>query len=173
MRLDPPLLLREATAADAESIGGVHAEAWQAAHRDLFEPHWLRKLAADRRALWSSLLSARENARNTVLVAVRADRVVAFLRYGPHSESLPAGEIFELYAHPSTWGSGVATSLADRAREMLREARYSRVRLWTMSGANRARHFYESYGFQKGGRTRECDYGDGRPVLELEYVLNI
>ncbi|HEY0450231.1 GNAT family N-acetyltransferase [Actinophytocola sp.] len=170
MRVDLPLLVREATAADAESVGEVHAEAWRVAHRDLFEGHWLSSLVEQRRTMWTGRLTARAHARNTLLVAERGDRVAAFVHFGPHTDGVPDGEIFDLYAHPTVWGRGVARTLMDKAWEMLLDARYRRVRLWTMAGANRARHFYTSFGFVETGRRREHDFGDGRPVLEVEYL---
>lgn len=169
MRVDLPLLVREATAADAESIGEVHAEAFRVAYRDSFEGDWLRTLVEQRRTLWVHRMAGREHHRTTLLVAERGDRVAAFVHFGPHRDGASSAEIFDLYAHPTVWGRGVAATVLDKAMELLREARFRRVRLWTMAGANRARHFYESFGFAETGRTRERDFGDGRPVLEIEY----
>ncbi len=170
MRVDLPLLVREATVADAEAIGEVHAEAWRAGHRDLFEGDWLDRLAAQRRVRWTTEMTDRRFASKTILVAERGHRVAAFVYFGPHTDGHPDGEIFDCYTHPTAWGRGVAPTLMDAAWEQLRETRFRRVRLWTMVGANRARHFYESYGFTETGRRREYDFGDGRPVLQVEYV---
>jgi len=170
MRVESPLLVREATVADADAIGEVHAEAWRAGHRDLFEGDWLNKLAERRRTQWRSLMTDRAFARNTLLVAERGHRVVAFVHCGPHPDGAPDGEIFDFYAHPTVWGRRVAWTLMDAAWETLRESRFRRVRLWTMAGANRARLFYTSYGFEETGRRREHDFGDGRPVLQTEYL---
>ncbi|MCT2586856.1 GNAT family N-acetyltransferase [Actinophytocola gossypii] len=169
MRVGAPVLVREATVADADAVGEVHAEAWRAGHRDVFEGDWLRRLAEQRRTLWSSVMTSREFARNTMLVAERGHRVAAFAYCGPHSDRGPGGEVFDLYAHPTVWGHGVAWTLLDAACESLRDTGFRRVRLWTMAGANRARHFYTSYGFTETPRRREHDFGDGRPVLEVEY----
>jgi ribosomal protein S18 acetylase RimI-like enzyme len=169
MRVDLPVLVREATTADAESIGEVHAEAFRAAHRDLFEADWLHTLVEQRRHMWVHRMVGREHARNTLLVAERGNHVAAFVYFGPHNEGAPDGEILDCYAHPDVWGRRVAATVLDKAWEVLREARFRRVRLWTMAGANRARHFYASFGFTETGRTRERDFGDGRPVLEIEY----
>ncbi|HEY7591958.1 MAG TPA: GNAT family N-acetyltransferase [Actinophytocola sp.] len=170
MRVDLPVLVREATAADAESIGEVHAEAFRVAHRDLFDGDWLRELVERRRTMWVHRMSGREHARNTLLVAERGRDVAAFVYFGPHSDGTSDGEIFDCFAHPDVWGRRVAATVMDKAWELLREARFRRVRLWTMAGANRARHFYESFGFTETGQRRERDFGDGRPVLEVEYV---
>lgn len=173
MRVDLPVLVREATATDAEDVGEVHAEAFRVAHRDLFEADWLRTFVEHRRQLWTRRMVGREHARNTLLVAERGSHVAAFVYFGPHSDRSPDGEVFDCFAHPDVWGRRVAATVMDKAWESLREARYRRVRLWTMAGANRARHFYESFGFTETGRTRERDFGDGRPVLEIEYQRRI
>jgi GNAT superfamily N-acetyltransferase len=170
MRVDLPVLVREATTADAESIGEVHAEAFRVAHRDLFEGAFLRTLVDQRRNMWAHRMVGREHARNTLLVAERGSAVAAFVYFGPHSDGAPDGEIFDCFAHPDVWGRRVAATVMDNAWELLREARFRRVRLWTMAGANRARHFYESFAFAETRRTRERDFGDGRPVLEVEYL---
>lgn len=183
MRVDVPVLLRDATVADAAAIGDVHADAWQAAYRDLFEPHWLDRFVARRRAQWPRRMAAPEFAQATLLVAVRHDRVCAFAYFGPHGLTAepPAvvppirprrgtGEIYGFYAHPSVWGTGVAGALMDGALDVLHDAGYRQVRLWTLAGANRARRFYTRVGFEESGTTRERDFGDRRPVLEVEYV---
>lgn len=167
---DVPVLVREATQNDAEAIGEVHAEAWRVAHRDLIESRWLRGFTDERRERWKSVMASREFVRNTLLVAERGDRLVAFVYFGPVDYGVREGEIFDLYAHPTVWGTGVAWTLMDTTWELLVEARYRRIHLWTLTGANRARHFYESFGFTQTTRTRERDFGDGRPVLEVEYL---
>jgi RimJ/RimL family protein N-acetyltransferase len=169
MRVDLPLLVREATPEDAAAIGTVHAEAWRTAHRDLFEGPWLRDLEAERRNRWTSLMAGPDFARNTLLVAERGDSIVAFVYFGPHVDGTPDAQIFDFYAQPTIWGTGIAGTLLDKAWEMVQEDGFRNVRLWTMAGANRARHFYASFGFEESGRRRERDFGDGRPVLEIEY----
>lgn len=167
---DEPVMVREAVQDDAEAIGEVHAEAWRVAHRDLFDSRWLDRFVDERRERWKSVMASREFVRNTLLVAERGDGVVAFVYFGPLDHGVRESEIFDLYVHPTAWGSGVAWTLTDQAWELLVEARFRRVRLWTITGANRARHFYESFGFTQTGKTRETDFGDGRPVLEVEYL---
>ncbi|HEU5111497.1 MAG TPA: hypothetical protein VFT95_23390, partial [Micromonosporaceae bacterium] len=121
MRVDVPVLLREATKVDAASVGNVHADAWQVAYRDLFEPHWLRRFVAKRRAQWKNRVITPAFDRTTLLVAVRNDEVAAFAYFGPHGWAadppavFPRGrvyagdaEIYGFYAHPTVWGTGVA-----------------------------------------------------------------
>jgi RimJ/RimL family protein N-acetyltransferase len=168
--VDAPLLVREASPDDAAAIGEVHAEAWRVAHRALFDARWLPRLVEQRRQCWAGVMAGEEFARKTLLLAERGHDVVGFVYFGRHRDGTIDAEILDLYAHPSVWGSGVAWTLMEAAWDQLREARFRRVRVWTMAGANRARHFYESFGLTQTGHKREHDFGDGRPVLEVEYL---
>ncbi|ALG07439.1 GNAT family N-acetyltransferase [Kibdelosporangium phytohabitans] len=171
MRLDTLTLVREARTADSASIGEVHAEAWRVAYRDLFESRFLAAQVELRRGQWKDMLAGGD-LPGTVLLAERGHRVAAFSHFGTSAED-GKGEIFACYARPSAWGTGVASTLMQRVQEALAEARHRDIRAWTLSGANRSRHFYRKEGFRESGRRREWDYGDGRPVLELEYVRSI
>jgi GNAT superfamily N-acetyltransferase len=170
MRTDTPTLVREATVADADALGQVHAEAWQTAYRDLFEPDWLAVLTRKRRGLWASMMTAAEFERTTLLVAEHGDQIAAFAHFGPHRDGSADGQIYVVYAHPSVWGRGLAATLMDTVWDRLVDAGYPRVRVWTLAGSNRARAFYRRFGFTETGRTRETDYGDGRPVLDVEHA---
>jgi GNAT superfamily N-acetyltransferase len=186
MRVDVPVLLRDATDSDAAAIGDVHADAWRTAYRDLFERRWLDQFVAKRREQWASRMASDGFDRSSLLVAVRRDRVCAFAYFGPHGQAAERplvrplgrprageGEIYGFYAHPSVWGTGVASTLMDGVLDALTEAGHRKARLWTLAGANRARRFYTRSGFAESGSTRERDFGDGRPVLEVEYVRTI
>lgn len=161
MRVDTLTLVREAHADDRAVIAEVHTEAWRVAYRDLFESSFLAKQLETVRRQWAAAKVA-----GNVLVAERGHRVVAFVHYGP-------GEIYDCYARPTAWGTGVSSTLLNQVLETLAEARARDVRAWTLSGANRARRFYRKLNFRESGRYRERDYGDGRPVMELEYVRSI
>jgi GNAT superfamily N-acetyltransferase len=161
MRLDTLTLVREAHADDRAVIADVHTEALGVAYRDLFESSFLAKRLEIVRRQWATA-----KVTGNVLVAERGHQVVAFAHYG-------RGEIFDCYARPTAWGTGVASTLLNQVLETLAEARDRDVRAWTLSGANRARRFYRKLGFRESGRYREQDHGDGRPVMELEYVRSI
>jgi RimJ/RimL family protein N-acetyltransferase len=172
LRVDTLTLVREAHPDDAAAIGDVHAEAWRVAYRDLFESTFLSRQVESRREQWAELMSE-SRFQGTVLVAERGHRIVAFAHFGPSDEGDRYGEIFACYARPTAWGSGVSSTLLQHVQETLADARHRDVRAWTLSGANRARHFYRKVGFRESGRRREWDYGDGRPVGEREYVRSI
>jgi RimJ/RimL family protein N-acetyltransferase len=168
MRVDTLTLVREAHPEDSDAIGDVHVEAWRVAYSDLFESDFLLQRLQTVREQWTG-----QDFTGNVLVAERGHRIVAFAHFGAAAEDDSKGEIFDCYARPTAWGSGVANTLLSHALEALADSRHRDVRAWTLSGANRARHFYRKAGFRESGRYRERDYGDGRPVMELEYVRSI
>ncbi len=162
MRVDTLTLVREARADDTPAIREVHLEAWRVAYRNLFESGFLTGQLDAVRA---------RDYPGTLLVAERGRRIVAFAHFGTADDG--KGEIYDCYARPTAWGSGAANSLLTHVLETLADTRHRDVRAWTLSGANRARHFYRKAGFRESGRYREHDHGDNRPVMELEYVRSI
>jgi len=170
MRVDSLVLVRDATTQDAAAIADVHAAAWRVAYRDLFEPDFLATVIERAQAKWTKVL-AEGRADQPVLVAERGTRIAAFAHLVPAPR---AGEfeISAFYAHPSAWGSGVSHTLIDGVWAALTEVA-DRASFWTLSGFNRARKFYLRCGFAETGNTREIDYGDRRPVLELEYARDV
>jgi GNAT superfamily N-acetyltransferase len=168
MRVDSLVLVRDATVDDLAAIADVHAAAWQVAYRDLFEPDFLAGLLSRTRGKWTRVFGDPAFAEQSLLVAERGPRIAAFAHLVP-TASAREREISAFYAHPSAWGSGVANALIDGVWDALHGIA-DRASFWTLSGFNRARRFYLRCGFAETGKTREIDYGDGRPVLELEYA---
>ncbi|MET0136433.1 MAG: GNAT family N-acetyltransferase [Kibdelosporangium sp.] len=171
MRLDTLTLVRDARPQDATAIGDVHAEAWRMAYRAIFESRFLDSQADVHRRTWTEKTGT--DLAESVLVAERGHQVVAFAHFGAATEGDGKGEIFACFARPTAWGTGVAGTLIEHVLERLAELRHRDIRSWTLHGANRARHFYRKSGFRDSGRRREWDHGDGRPVLELEYVRSV
>ncbi|WP_175482989.1 GNAT family N-acetyltransferase [Actinokineospora iranica] len=164
--MSAPVLVREATAEDAAAIGEVHAEAWRLAYGDLFENRWLPRFVEERRTKWTAQFA--DLGADSVLVAQRGDGIVAFARFGTHPDNPSDGELRAFYTHPSCWGTGVSETLMHGVWDNCEDIR--RMRLWTLAGSTRARRFYLRIGYTETGLIRERDYGDGRPVLEIEFA---
>jgi hypothetical protein len=43
------------------------------------------------------------------------------------------------------------------------------VHLWTLRDTPQSRRFYVKSGFAETGATRDLDFGDGRPLPQVEY----
>ncbi len=166
-------VVREATAGDAAAIGTVHAEAWRVGYSELFDAEFLDRAVRDRRSRWARQLTELTADGSTILVVEVNGDVVGFVHAGRCGDHGDVGEVFGFYVHPRDWGTGVAQRLFDDVAELLRSVGADRLCLWTHAGAKRARRFYERNGWSATGRTRDHDFGDGRPSPLVEYVSDI
>ncbi|MFB7175409.1 hypothetical protein ACFCYM_31985 [Streptomyces sp. NPDC056254] len=57
----------------------------------------------------------------------------------------------------------------DNRLPSLRGAGFARAHLWTLRDTHQSRRFYTKAGFTESGATRTCDFGDGRPLTQVEY----
>ena len=164
-------IVREATPDDADSIGEAHAEAWRIGYDELF-PRTLLEAAVDvRRRMWVGLVSD-PALGGTLLVAEEAGEVVGFIHFGPASGNDEIGEVYGLYVLPSSWGTGSAQALMDRAVALLAES-FTLAILWTHTEAERARRFYAKSRWTETGDQRQETTWDGVafPAVEYERVL--
>jgi len=123
-------VIRDAVPADAERIGEAHAEAWRLAYEGLFPADELVAAVDIRRRMWVGLVGD-PNLGGELLVVEEAGGVVGFIHFGPASENDEVGEVYGFYVHPSSWGTGDAQALMDRAVTSLAES-FNRAILWTM-----------------------------------------
>ena len=92
-------------------------------------------------------LQASEN--DTVLVAVRSDKVVAWIHLSriPSLESEPFAEIRGFVVTESERGTGVGTELVNAAEIWARERACPRLRVRSNVVRTETRRFYENRGF--------------------------
>ena len=76
-----------------------------------------------------------------------------------------------MYADPSAWSTGVGAALMCAALEHLTAMRFSHVTLWVLEDNERARRFYERWGFRADGARQVIDLG--APVAEVRYALGL
>ncbi len=152
-------IVRDATPDDAESIGEVHAEAWRIGYNELFPPALLEAAVDLRRRMWVGLVGD-PALGGTLLVAEEAGEVVGFIHFGPASGNDEIGEVYGLYAHPSSWGTARAQALMDRAVASLAES-FTLAVLWTHAEAERARRFYAKSRWTETGKHRQENLWDG------------
>lgn len=158
--------VHRAVPADADAIGIVHAASWEAAYAGFFEEEFAAREVASRLTRWHDRVA---QGRGLILVAVLDGRPLAFAWSVPSSERPGLAEIFSLYAHPDSWGSGAAARLLTETLHQLRAEGFGRVHLWTLRDTPRSRRFYTKAGFTETGASRRHDFGDGSPLVQIEY----
>ncbi|KJK51083.1 acetyltransferase [Streptomyces sp. NRRL F-4428] len=159
--------VRRAALHDGDVLGEIHAAAWAAAYAPFFDPGFAADGIASRRTRWHARLAQQDS---TILLVEREDgRPVAMSVYRASSTRPGQAEILSFYSHPDSWGSGAAASLMRGTLEDLRGAGFARAHLWTLRDTHQSRRFYTKAGFTESGATRTYDFGDGRPLTQVEY----
>jgi ribosomal protein S18 acetylase RimI-like enzyme len=168
--------VRPASAADATAIGTVHVRTWQAAYAGLMPADALAALdIADRAAFWRRVISVRADPA-ALFVAESGGEVVGFAsvgRSGPaDGAEPPAGQVYAIYVTPGQWSTGAGLALMRASVEHLGAQGFTEIRLWVLDTNERARRFYERFGFAPDGVEQLDDQFAGMPPLrEVRYVL--
>ena len=162
--------VRPARVDDAAAIADAHTRAWQAAYEHVFGAENLATIDSERRRRWWERC-VREGLE-TVLVAEKDGRVVAFASLGPARDDSARGELYAIYALPEAWGSGAGPALLEAGVEALRGGGYREAILWVLDDNPRARRFYEREGWTPDGGTK-TDAFFGVRVTEVRYRLLI
>lgn len=158
--------VRDATAADAESIARVARASWTETYRDIFEPSFIddflrTNYATDALSEQAERAGPRDDSH--FLVAERAGAVIAFAQYG----SGPRGpELFRIYADPAHFGTGAGFALLDELHRRL-AGHIDGYVVDVHSRNARGRAFYERNGFVVVGEgaTPDCDLTMRRTLL--------
>ena len=167
--------VRTATVDDAAALGRIRVDAWRIAYPSTVAREVLEGLDAEAEtARFAARLHADPDVRTAVAVGTDGT-VAAYCIYGPdRDEPEPwRGEVYAIYVDPGRWRTGAGGPLLDAAVADLTAAGRRQVRLWTLTGNDDARLFYERQGWTYDGTERELETlpaPDGSPVREVRYV---
>jgi ribosomal protein S18 acetylase RimI-like enzyme len=157
-RLDE-VLIESARPADSASLRDLHLETWIATYRDRLPGAFFNERVAVHRVRdWAELLRDQTALGGGVVVARAGVRVCGLCQYGPTEDDdddpRSVGHIDRLYVHPDHQRTGVGRSLLTEATYRLRTRGMSSVTLWALQDDERARAFYERFGWQLDGASR-------------------
>jgi GNAT superfamily N-acetyltransferase len=141
------MIIRIATAADAEAIAQLHAASWRTAYRGIYTDDYLDNYAAeDRRTVWLERFAA-PLARRCTILAEGDGRLEGFICVEGAQDPNWGSLIDNLHVAPTLKRSGIGRILMRGGSAWLR-ARYASlpVYLWVLEANNDARRFYESLG---------------------------
>ena len=183
MRHGRTVTVRAATVGDAAAIAGLHVRGWQRGYAGIVPADVLVRL--DPAAWTERRRRAIESNRSIMLVAAEGGAeggteggtVTGFAEAGPARRSQDwndldpvEGEVYAIYVDPTRWGTGAGRALMDATVAALKAAGRSPVRLWVLDANDRARRFYERYGFAADGATGRHTIPDGE-VPTLRFTL--
>ncbi|MCA9558339.1 MAG: GNAT family N-acetyltransferase [Myxococcales bacterium] len=143
-----PLVLRDATVADAEGIARAQVAAWHATYRGLMPDATLDAFTVEGRTeRWRANLSAPDGDVVT-RVAQRDGRVLGFASAGANriADLDVDGELWALYVDPAHRGEGAGWALFADAARVLRAAGRTSMGLTVLRDNTVGRAFYDRQG---------------------------
>jgi GNAT superfamily N-acetyltransferase len=157
--------VRAADVDDAEAIARIHVRSWQVGYRGLMPDKVLDGLDPVDWGERRRAHLARRRPDQGVFVAVdERDVIVGFTMASE-------GEVHAIYVDPDAWGTGAGRALLDAAVSYLTGAGRLPVRLWVLDSKERARRFYERYGFVADGAVGSHPVAPGLEVPTVRYTL--
>jgi GNAT superfamily N-acetyltransferase len=149
--------VRAAVPEDAEAIVDVHEAAWDAGLGSLVGMT-LGQLAPRVQRVERMRAGLEAMPPDAVVLVGVADERIVGMAVGRHADG-EAGDLRDLYVHPSAWGSGLATDLLNAALDSMRGRDAAEAGLWVVADNRRARRFYEPEGWTVDGQERITDLG--------------
>jgi ribosomal protein S18 acetylase RimI-like enzyme len=161
-----------ATVDRAEDIGYVHAMSWQSAYQGIVPQEYLANITPEKRAdMYRKTLPS---SQDEYYIAYLDEQPMGMLVLGKSRDedaSESVGEIYAIYLLADYWDQGYGKQLMNYAINRLRELSCRTVTLWVMEENNRARRFYERYGFVLDGSKKELNLG--KPFVIVRYAFSI
>jgi ribosomal protein S18 acetylase RimI-like enzyme len=153
--------VRNASIDDCAAIAAVHVKAWQSAYRGHMPDEFLDSLSvAGRTEMWRKLIL---QPGRVLLVADDLDGSIrgfcALIQSRDADAKSTIAEIAAIYVSPDDWGQGIGQKLLSAAVSRALGNGFSELTLWVLDANQRARRFYEKFGFAPDGSTKEEDRG--------------
>lgn len=144
-----PVVIRPATAGDAEHIARVHVDTWRTTYRGIVPDEALANLSYERREqVWRAAAAQSGQGGRSLFVAEDAGHIVGFASGGPEQtgDALYKGELYAIYVLQASQGQGIGRLLVHRVGEALISAELSTMLVWVLAANSGARGFYEVLG---------------------------
>jgi ribosomal protein S18 acetylase RimI-like enzyme len=144
----PALEVRAARSGDLYGAAVARVASWRAAFTGLVPQDFLDSM--DPAAIATSWADSLAAGRSRLYVADASGDIVGYAGVGPERDpkvGATIGELYALFVHPDSWGTGAGRALTDAAVSDLHSVGCAEVWLWVLEANTRARAFYIRYGF--------------------------
>lgn len=149
-------LIRKADLSDAQSLAKIQSESWSAAYKDIAPVEELAKFS--KIECWlERFQSMLVNPIGEYYIAFHGEAPCGAMVYSQTRDSdLPEyAEIVSMYATPPYWNKGLGRAMMEKALYEIQLNEYKCILLWVLKENNRARKFYEKFGFVADGAEKE------------------
>lgn len=164
------IAIKQATIADADNLGEVHAAAWKQAYVDIMPQEFLNTITTQNCS--NEFLKNSNNTLMRYYIVYLLDKPVGIL-YISLSNAVNlkniSGEILALYILKDSCGKGYGTVTIDFAVHQLKSLSCKKIILWVLECNKKARKFYERNGFLFTGVKRVIYIG--KAFTQMQYIL--
>jgi ribosomal protein S18 acetylase RimI-like enzyme len=161
-------------AADVPDNARIHAMSWQHAYRGQMPDQFLDGIDVGKRArMWRETIADPD--KHVLVVEDKNRRVIGFclMCRSRDDDAGPAtAEVSAIYIHPEKWRTGIGRMLLTESVARFREKGFDETTLWVLEGNDRARCFYESFGFVHDGAAKSVARPEGFTMREVRYRLD-
>ena len=167
--------VHKAKVEDAFGIAFVHVRSWQVAYRGHMPNEFLDGLDVEKRTnMWRELT---QHPDKIIFVAEDSENnIEGFSALGPSRDAdanASTAEVSALYVHPEKWRKGIGPRTLSASLDQVRNCDFNQITLWVLEANERARSFYESFGFIQDGAVKDDDHWESFTVREVRYRLNL
>lgn len=149
-----------------QAISKIYEESWKYAYQGIVPQEYLVSIPAGN---WAQGIDS--EGRYT-MVMIDREKIVgtsSFCR-SRMQEMSDYGEIVSIYFLPEYIGKGYGKLLLNAVIGELKNLSFQKVFLWVLEDNNRARHFYEKFGFRQSNHNMEICIG-GKNLNEVQYCF--
>lgn len=150
---------------DRMMISNVYEESWKFAYKNIIPQDYLDSIP---KGNWVSGL---DNHDRKTLVCIDNGKIIGTSSFckSRFVQFQDWGEIISIYLLPDYVGKGYGKILMEATLSELKKQGYKNVFLWVLEENNRARAFYEQYGFLLTDDIFDDNIG-GKDLREVRYV---
>ena len=164
-----PIVIRPASAADAEPIARVRVDSWRETYRGMIPQAYLDAMKLEEsRALWEKVLTAGSKAVS-ICVAEHGAQIVGFASGNMLAQPKHGfdAELSAVYVRREFQHAGIGRRLVSETAIALSQLNATGMIVWVIAGNKRARAFYERLGAKLV--VEQAFQWDGMDLMEAGY----
>jgi GNAT superfamily N-acetyltransferase len=163
-------IIRKVLPEEADEYTVCQVSCWQAAYKGIVPNDYLHAMYSDKRV--ERCRKALSESEDSYCAELKGEMIGRLVFGKSRDEEKPdAGEIEAIYLTAPFWGKGFGKKMMDYAIAALKEQGCNEAIAWMLEENNRARLFYEKYGFTFDGAKKEIELG--KALTLIRYVLNL
>jgi ribosomal protein S18 acetylase RimI-like enzyme len=166
------VVVRFATVEDVWGVAAAHHAAAVATYKGIMPKHFLQSLSVEKdaeRMLAGGFPRYPEEKGFSFVAEDAKKKILGYIQGGPCREAEEEGEIYAIYLHPSSFGTGVASALWEAGTSELSRRGFDTYKVWVIEENPRARRFYEKLGGKLSAARKLKSFG-GKEIPLVSFI---